>query len=198
MAANTGDKKIIKRGSQLKDDTSLSEIKVSNKSTTKTISGALSHLARDHREVEILAGSAGALNVAIKAAAVARGYVSADNLDIGILPTLVVNDGRKIVSLKTYIFNNVQLDADTESLTVSAKTESGALAGAISARIRDKKTVTLTAVGASCVLRALTAVALAGKYVETVKNLAILPKFEKSGDGDAQISVLKLTIVPIA
>lgn len=62
------------------------EIKVSAKSTTKTVAGALAYLARERRSVRIVAGSAACINTALKASATARRYVEADGVDLYILP----------------------------------------------------------------------------------------------------------------
>ena len=195
------------RGVRLAEDADLTTIKISNKSTTKGVAGAIAHLARDNRAVDVLAGSASALNVAVKATAVARVYLNADAPDCGLAASMSMNDGRKTVSLKLVIFDAKHIDDETPdnaTLTVASKTDSGALAGAIAARVREGKPVKLSAVGAGSVLRAVTSVALATRYVsENFPNgLAILPTFEKTGGEDpsagASISILKLIVKPIA
>ena len=57
-------------------------LKVSSKSNPNSVAGALANLFRDRKTVEIQAVGAGALNQAIKAIAIARGFVapSGDNL----------------------------------------------------------------------------------------------------------------------
>ena len=196
------------RGVRLAEDENLTTIKISNKSTTKGVAGAIAHLARDNRAVDVLAGSASALNVAVKATAVARVYLNADAPDCGLAASMSMNDGRKNVALKLVIFDVKHMDSDetpdNATLTVASKTDSGALAGAIAARVREGKPVKLSAVGAGSVLRAVTSVALATRYVsENFPNgLAILPTFEKTGGEDpsagASISILKLIVKPIA
>ena len=51
-------------------------LKVSSKSDPNRVAGALSNVLRDNDKVEIQAIGAGALNQAVKAIAVARGFVA--------------------------------------------------------------------------------------------------------------------------
>ena len=51
-------------------------LKVSSKSNPNSVAGALANLFRERKTVEIQAVGAGALNQAIKAVAIARGFVA--------------------------------------------------------------------------------------------------------------------------
>ncbi len=62
-------------------------LKVSSKSSPNSVAGALAGVIRDHREAEIQAVGAGAINQSIKAVAIARGFLSPSGIEIGIIPS---------------------------------------------------------------------------------------------------------------
>ena len=62
-------------------------LKVSSKSNPNSCAGALAGVLRQHGAVEVQVVGAGALNQAIKAVAIARGFVADTGLDIVCVPT---------------------------------------------------------------------------------------------------------------
>src|SRR5207253_8306487 len=62
-------------------------LKVSSKSSPNSVAGAMAGVIRQWGEVEVQVVGAGALNQAIKAVAIARGYVSSAGLDLVCAPT---------------------------------------------------------------------------------------------------------------
>jgi len=70
-------------------------LKVSANSRTKNLAGALAAVVRNEGAVELQAIGAGAVNQAIKAIAVARGYVAPNGIDLVFKPSFVeimIND----------------------------------------------------------------------------------------------------------
>jgi stage V sporulation protein S len=67
-------------------------IKVSAKSRSTAVAGAIAGVIREHKHAEVQAIGAGAVNQAIKAIAIARGYLERDGLDIACIPTFVEVD----------------------------------------------------------------------------------------------------------
>lgn len=61
-------------------------IKVSAKSRSTAVAGAIAGVIREHGTAEVQAIGAGAVNQAVKALAIARGYLERDELDIVFLP----------------------------------------------------------------------------------------------------------------
>lgn len=61
-------------------------LKVSSKSNPNSVAGAIAGVIREKGETEIQVIGAGALNQAIKAIAVARGYVAPSGLDLICIP----------------------------------------------------------------------------------------------------------------
>jgi stage V sporulation protein S len=61
-------------------------IKVAAESRTSAVAGAIAGVVREHHRAEVQAIGAGAVNQAIKATAIARGYLHEDGLDVICIP----------------------------------------------------------------------------------------------------------------
>lgn len=61
-------------------------LKVSSKSHPKSVAGALAAVLREKSSAEIQAVGAGAVNQAVKAIAIARGFVAPNGIDIVVVP----------------------------------------------------------------------------------------------------------------
>ncbi len=61
-------------------------IKVSARSRSTSVAGAIAGVVREHGRAEVQAIGAGAVNQAIKAVAIARGYLALDGIDIVCMP----------------------------------------------------------------------------------------------------------------
>ncbi len=61
-------------------------IKVSAHSRSTAVAGAIAGIVRQHKHAEVQAIGAGAVNQAIKAAAIARGYLELDGINICCVP----------------------------------------------------------------------------------------------------------------
>ncbi|MBN2145847.1 MAG: stage V sporulation protein S [Anaerolineales bacterium] len=64
-------------------------IKVSGTSRTSAVAGAIAGVVREHKRAEVQAIGASAINQAVKALALARGYLANDGLDIVFIPEFV-------------------------------------------------------------------------------------------------------------
>jgi len=62
-------------------------IKVSARSRSTAVAGAIAGVVRDHKRAEVQAIGAGAVNQAIKAVAIARGYLALDGIDVICIPS---------------------------------------------------------------------------------------------------------------
>lgn len=61
-------------------------IKVSAQSNPKSVAGALAAVMREHGTAEVQAVGAGAVNQAVKAIAIARGFVAPNGIDLVSIP----------------------------------------------------------------------------------------------------------------
>lgn len=77
-------------------------IKVSAKSRSTSVAGAIAGVIRESGRAEVQAIGAGAVNQAIKATAIARGYLTLDGIDVVCMPsfTEVEIDGQERTALR--------------------------------------------------------------------------------------------------
>lgn len=62
-------------------------IKVSANSRSTAVAGAIAGVVREHGRADVQAIGAGAVNQAVKAAAIARGYLLLDGINVVIIPS---------------------------------------------------------------------------------------------------------------
>ena len=80
-------------------------LKVSSKSIPNAVAGALAGVIREKREAEIQAIGAGAINQAVKAVAIARGFVAPSGIDIICIPafTEISINGEERTAIKLIV-----------------------------------------------------------------------------------------------
>ena len=80
-------------------------LKVSAKSNPNSVAGALAGVIRENGSAEMQAIGAGALNQAVKAVAIARGFVAPSGLDLICIPafTDIEIDGNERTAIKLII-----------------------------------------------------------------------------------------------
>ena len=80
-------------------------IKVSAGSRTSSVAGAIAGMVREHHRAEVQAIGAGAVNQAVKAAAIARGYLLEDGINVVCLPefTTVDIEGKERTAVRLVI-----------------------------------------------------------------------------------------------
>ncbi len=80
-------------------------LKVSAKSSPNSVAGALAGVIREKGSAEMQTIGAGALNQAIKAVAIARGFVAPSGIDLICIPafTDIVIDGEERTAIKLMI-----------------------------------------------------------------------------------------------
>ena len=70
-------------------------IKVSARSRTAAVAGAIAGVMRDYNRAEVQAIGAGAVNQAVKAIIIAKGYLAEEGVEIACIPSFVdvfIND----------------------------------------------------------------------------------------------------------
>jgi stage V sporulation protein S len=80
-------------------------IKVSAESRTSAVAGAIAGVIRERGRAEVQAIGAGAVNQAIKATAIARGYLHEEGVEIVCLPEFVTVDieGKERTAIKLVV-----------------------------------------------------------------------------------------------
>lgn len=80
-------------------------LKVSSKSVPNSVAGAIAGVIREQKKVEIQSIGAGAANQALKAIAIARGYLAPSGIDLVCVPSFynVVINGENKTAIKLLI-----------------------------------------------------------------------------------------------
>ncbi len=80
-------------------------LKVSTKSNPNSVAGAMAGVIRQSGSVAVQVVGAGALNQAVKAVAIARGYLAASGLDLVCVPTFadILIDGERRTAIRLTI-----------------------------------------------------------------------------------------------
>jgi stage V sporulation protein S len=80
-------------------------IKVSARSRSTAVAGAIAGVVREHNRAEVQAIGAGAVNQAIKAVAIARGYLLDDKIDVVVVPyfTEVIIDDQERTAVRMVV-----------------------------------------------------------------------------------------------
>ena len=80
-------------------------LKVGTKSNPNSVAGALANVIRQNGEVEIQAIGAGALNQAVKAVAIARGFIAPSGKNLVCIPafTDILIDGDERTAIKLIV-----------------------------------------------------------------------------------------------
>jgi stage V sporulation protein S len=83
----------------------MEQLKVSTKSNPNSVAGAMAGVLRQNGAVEVQVVGAGALNQAVKAMAIARGYVAAGGLDLVCVPSFadIEIDGERRTAIRLII-----------------------------------------------------------------------------------------------
>ncbi len=83
----------------------MSIIKVSAGSRTSSVAGAIAGMVREQHRAEVQAIGAGAVNQAVKATAIARGYLLEDGINVVCLPefTTVDIEGKERTAVRLVI-----------------------------------------------------------------------------------------------
>lgn len=67
-------------------------LRVSSKTSPNSVAGAIIGLLQENKSVELQAIGAGAINQAIKAVAIARGYIAPSGVDLVCVPAFAIVD----------------------------------------------------------------------------------------------------------
>ena len=91
-------------------------LKVSSRSNPNSVAGAMAGVVRQSGVVEVQVVGAGALNQAIKAAAIARGYVAPSGIDLVCVPSFadIDIDGERRTAIRLTIEDRARRTSSTD------------------------------------------------------------------------------------
>lgn len=177
--------------------------------TSRKISMAALPGAKQGFPVRVMAKRAAAVNVAVKALAIAtkrlQGEVTHDTMEIVAVPFF--RDNRNEVSLFVEDLQNFKANAvlttETSNFTVGAQTDPKMTAGAIANAAREGHASSMQGIGAEAVFNSIRSVAIAREYLsdkEDSVDLFVKAEFVevtrdgKDGQEDRTSTAVKLTV----
>ena len=94
-------------------------LKVSSRSNPNSVAGAMAGVVRQWGTVEVQVVGAGALNQAVKAVAIARGYLAPSNVDLVCIPTFadIEIDGESRTAIRLSVEDRSHNAAKTVDVT---------------------------------------------------------------------------------
>ncbi|KAF5836609.1 stage V sporulation protein S-domain-containing protein [Dunaliella salina] len=180
-------------------------IKVSAASQPKGVAGKLSHSAREGEPPATLCIGAASINQAVKSICIARQYLTRDGLNLSFQPAFRDKDRRANVALyvaKQPLTANDPMDApaadgDAEyvELPISAHSKAAVVAGALAARVREGKRVSLVSIGVDAVSNAVLTIGNARLYLEeNTLDVRAFPTFITVQKEGKQLNAVKFNI----
>src|SRR5688572_27994078 len=104
---------------KIRGDTPVEVLKVSSKSSPNSVAGALAGVVRQSGAAEVQVVGAGALNQAIKAIAIARGYLTSAGVDLICVPTFadIEIDGESRTAIRLLVESRTAVPRITVDVT---------------------------------------------------------------------------------
>ena len=146
---------------------------------------------------------AASLNQAIKAVAVARGFLETDGIDLDVEVTRVPDESiRNLLQLKVNKKPRAESPAaagESVDLRCAATTETVSLAGAIANNIREGARVRVTAIGPVPIFRAVDSIVKARVFLQRDNmDISFVPSFttiEAGEDRQGVVNAMQLLVV---
>eukprot|EP00051_Salpingoeca_urceolata_P015760 m.205882 g.205882 ORF g.205882 m.205882 type:complete len:237 (+) comp18492_c1_seq6:80-790(+) len=170
-------------------------LKVAAGSQPKIVAGSVAHICREQRDGPVvLASGMDAINQSVKALAIARKYLIADEIDIRALVEFQSQDstGARMQILKS---GPIPL-LESDELTIKRDSDPYKVAGAVAGRIREGKQVSVTALGPEPVFRAIETIAISRRYLKgNGTDVAFSPEFyDVPKEGGSVLSGLRFML----
>jgi stage V sporulation protein S len=173
-------------------------LKISANSNPKTVAGAISHTSRQGESPSMLATGASSINQAIKALAIARGFLEENKIDINAYPEIRPDNRNGIMFHLTKTTRRTNpVEKDIQQMKVSKSSKPPSVAGAIANKLRDGQRVSILAIGADSVLHSVQAIAMGRKFLEQDGlDISFRPEFTKvQFDESEERIAIKFTVV---
>ncbi|GIL54512.1 hypothetical protein Vafri_10042 [Volvox africanus] len=174
-------------------------IKVSAKGNVKAIAGKIAHSARDGDPPAALCIGAECINLAVKAIAISRTYLTNDNMDLSFQPAFRDADRSKkslaLYMAKTKSRAPISTVDDVEML-IGSQSKPQVVAGALAARVREQRSVCLAAIGIDAVSNAVLAIGNARLYLEQDrKDIRAMPSFVQVHKNGRDLNAVKFSLL---
>lgn len=176
-------------------------IKVSGTSQAKSVAGKIAHSLREGASPVVLAIGPNSINQAVKAVAIARGYVHQEGYDISCQPAFRESEYKVSVALYLYKCNiqpNLQINDNMSEMHISKTSVHIETAGSIACKIREHKEVSTISIGVDSVANAILAMCHTRVFLQLdKKDILVFPEFVIVKKDVRDLNAVKMRIVPI-
>eukprot|EP00793_Prasinoderma_coloniale_P006132 PRCOL_00004607-RA len=173
-------------------------LKVSSGSNPKNVAGSIAYVTRAGEPPALLGLGASCINQAVKATAIARGYLQDDGVDIALQPSFrdQEQNSLSLTLVKRTGEYCTEVPGEKE-LTVSSSSAPTSVAGAIAGKVREGERCSVVGIGAECVNKAVLAITFARQYLkDNAVDIKSVPHFVKvtRQNGD-EVTAMKFTVL---
>lgn len=182
-------------------DLSQQVLKVSSQSNPKGSAGSISHTVRRGQNPQVMCSGSSSINQAIKAIAIARGYLEQDGMDVSVTGSWRDREMQKVtLSIqKTSRTKRNQEEKDPDNagdLRIAQNSQPGTVAGAIAKKVRGGEKVSMIAIGAQSVANAVMAIIIARRYLQNDGvDITFRPEFVHLQMDDEQRSGVRFNVL---
>ena len=199
-------------------------VKVSAQSNPKTVAGSISHTSRQSSPPTLLATGVDAVNQAIKAIAIARGYLETDRVELSVksefrdeergaismpltksalrrkgaaaAPPSLAAAGQVTTVTGGAVSGGDEKEVEESELRVAKESEPSMTAGSIAKKIRAGERVSIVSIGAGSVCATVRAITIARRYLEGDSlDVSFRPSFIHLEIQGEQRSAIKFVIL---
>lgn len=197
-AGEDKDTRVRQRPAEVVDTSDGRYLKVSAESDSKKVAGKIAQIMRDLQvPPSLLAANAQAINRAIKAVAIAQQYLreeASGPVNLIVQPQFEGTSSRATLTL--FKVDSLTPSAGAEVLSVKHESDPYKVAGAIAARLRDQKEVSLRSVGPDSVFHAVEAIYVTRQYVALDKmDIKFSPVFEQMQVDGKESSGIRFNLI---
>jgi stage V sporulation protein S len=177
-------------------------LKVSAQSNPKASAGSISHRVRRGQNPQIMCSGSPSINQAIKAIAIARGYIEQDGFDVSVSGTWRDREMQKITLNVNKTARPKRQDESKQEpdvsgdLRIAQNSVPGTVAGAIAKKVRSGEKVSMVAIGASSVANAVMSIIIARRYLQDDGvDISFRPEFVHLQMNDEQRSAVRFNVL---
>ncbi|EFJ53087.1 hypothetical protein VOLCADRAFT_102710 [Volvox carteri f. nagariensis] len=182
-------------------------IKVGKGGNVNSIAGKIAFSAREGKLSTVRCVGPQCINLAAKAIAISRSYLSSDGIDISCKPSYEdlgrSTDDKPLMGVSFQLTNEQgrapapAASEDVVEMYIRGDSKPQVVAGALAARIRENRpAVHLTAIGINAVRAAVLTLSKARQYLrKDRKDIRVLPEFIKVQKEDREVSALRFTVL---
>jgi len=172
----------------------------------KNVAGGISHTSRAGESPTLMATGRESVNQAVKAIAIARGYLEENKLDLSCYPEFRKEEGRErersstdavtFVLTKSALRSSKAAIDESSELRVAQGSEPSVVAGSIAGKVRSGDRVSIVCLGAGSVHQTVKSIVIARRYLASdAIDICFRPEFIHLKMEDGERSAIRFVIL---